>query len=213
MGFRVKPAFEVNFEVEFRSRLKEVGGGGSSCNLYVTRAHGDRECVLAMSLVRRSLSFSILHLSCGFKQHREFAGASWLRTYSSKQPLRVANVGAGHGETAAIAAQPYPSREFELSSEIEQQASVALNEVAPPVSNVFGSARKEVSIFEDPAGFFRNRAERKVEKVKQALQSVEEAVAPSAFSPTQGDDVVGFFLIRSPLLNLFHLNDILHAVL
>jgi len=151
-----------------------------------------RECALAMSSVSWSLSLSsskiLRHPCCGFKQQQQqqhgFAGA--------RLPV-----------LRAVSGEPYPSREFEICSELD------LNQVAPPVSNVFSNTTttEEVSILADPARFFYNRVERKVHKVQQALQSVGEAVAPSPFSPTQGDDVVGFFLISVFLGLLFWLGN------
>lgn len=150
-----------------------------------------RDCALAMSLVSRSLSLSsckiLRHPCCGFKQ---------------QQQLQHGFASARFPMMRAVSEGPYPSREFEICSELD------LNEVAPPVSNVFGTATtttttEEVSILDDPAKFFYNRVEKKVQKVQQALQSVGESVAPSPFSPAQGDDVVGFFLISVFLGLLF----------
>jgi hypothetical protein len=38
-------------------------------------------------------------------------------------------------------------------------ASVALNQLAPPVGTVFGTEVKEVNVLEDPVGFFKSRFE------------------------------------------------------
>jgi hypothetical protein len=67
------------------------------------------------------------------------------------------------------------------------------------VGNVFGSEAKEVSVLEDPVGFVKSRLERKAEAVRHAFQAVEDAVAPSPYSPAQGNDIVVFFFLRSSL--------------
>ena len=106
------------------------------------RAHG----VVAMSLVGRSLSLSscgISHPSSRFK-HRGVAGA-WLQTPSRSQlVLRVANVvrSEGNGEVeSSVAGNPSSPGALEVSS--ADVASVALNQVAPPVGNVFACGQSE----------------------------------------------------------------------
>jgi hypothetical protein len=56
---------------------------------------------------------------------------------------------------------------------------------------------KEVSVLEDPVGFVKSRLERKAEAVWHTFQAVEDAVAPSPYSPAQGNDIVVFFFLSA----------------
>lgn len=157
-----------------------------------------------MSIVPRSLSFTAVrersHPSSRFRV-RGFAGGRSLPRSNLVAPLRGLSMvrpgGDGQGEA-------YPAGEFEVAS--AEVASVVLNQVAPPVGNVFGSAAKEVHVLEDPVRFFKDRLERKAQKVREAIVSVEEAVAPSPYSPAQGTDVVIFVFLRSSLSHLIFLH-------
>lgn len=132
-------------------------------------------------LVSRGLSLRIS--GCGFRQHCYSVGSGRI--------LWVAN---GHGNRIVVAAAAA------AGSELEMERVGALNEVAPPVSSIeFGTGKKQATLLEDPAGFLRNRVDMKLKKVRQAFQSVEEAVSPSPYAPSQGDDVVIFLFIRLSL--------------
>lgn len=143
-----------------------------------------------MSLVCGSLSCSSVcgasRFSVGFGQCRGIAGVR------SRGQVRLRRQGFGVASAVREEGEPSPA-----GGELEDEASVALNQVAPPVGNVFGSEAKEVSVLEDPVGFVKSGLERKAEAVRHAFQAVEDAVAPSPYSPAQGNDVVVFFFLSA----------------
>ena len=89
------------------------------------------------------------------------------------------------------------------------QTTVVLNEVRPPLREVFEASKagldevKEANIFEKGAAFIGNKVVRKAEAVKKAWVSVEEGVAPTQYAPIQGEDTFLFIFIRSASLPLF----------
>jgi len=90
-----------------------------------------------------------------------------------------------------------------ISSDLEL-VSEALNEDAPPI---VGSARGDVraggDVLQRIQAFVGERVSRKVEGVKKAWVSVEDALAPTPYAPAHGEDTVLFIVLWSVLFSHF----------
>ncbi|XP_024369067.1 uncharacterized protein [Physcomitrium patens] len=171
-----------------------------------------------MSLVSRSLSFNpcrILPFSSGFR--RDCGGSCFsnvLRNHRLARTQHALSTNVVSAELVGDQWEPYPSpgvvevstTGFQMTAPQlkDTQTNVALNEAAPAVGSVFAEgSTKEVTLLEDPVGFVRYRWDKKLQYARKALAPLEESVAPSPYSPTQGDDVVVFFLVSMALIFLF----------
>ncbi len=90
-----------------------------------------------------------------------------------------------------------------ISSDLEL-VSGALNEDAPPiVGSAMGDGREGGDVLQGIQAFVRERVSRKVEGVKKAWVSVEDALAPTPFAPAHGEDTVLFIVLWSVLFSHF----------
>ncbi len=90
-----------------------------------------------------------------------------------------------------------------ISSELEF-VSGALNEDAPPiVGSAMGDVREVGDVLQGIQAFIGERVSRKVEGVKKAWVSVEDALAPTPYAPAHGEDTVLFIVLWSVLFSHF----------
>jgi hypothetical protein len=90
-----------------------------------------------------------------------------------------------------------------ISSDLEL-VSGALNEDAPPiVGSAMGDGREVGDVLQGIQAFVGERVSRKVEGVKKAWVSVEDALAPTPYAPAHGEDTVLFIVLCFAMLSAF----------
>lgn len=90
-----------------------------------------------------------------------------------------------------------------ISSDLEV-VSGALNEDAPPiVGSAMGDVREGGDVLQEIQAFVGERVSRKVEGVKKAWVSVEDALAPTPYAPAHGEDTILFIVLWSVLFSHF----------